>query len=116
MIKLQHLLSESIGVFPLTREDVQEVMHKLTILVNEPDLQMDYGVTRKQVEALLQSIPRGGGQWQVSDEMLPALKGEMQDHIVVLRDIATDAFNANKRGQALRINKQAQRLERMFGI
>ena len=104
------------SVFPLTREDVQEVMHKLTILLNEPDLQADYGVTREQVNALLQSIPRGGGQWQVADEMLPAIRGEMQDHIVVLRDIATDAFNANRRGEALRINKQAQRFERMFGL
>ena len=115
MIKLRQLLMEG-SVFPLTREDAQEVMHKLTILLNEPDLQADYGVTREQVEVLFKSIPRGGGQWQVPDEMVPAVRGEMQDHIVVLRDIATDAFNANKRGEALRINKQAQRFERMFGL
>jgi hypothetical protein len=115
MIKLRQLLVES-AMFPLTKEDAQEVLHKITILLNEPDLQADYGMAREQVEVLLQSIPRDGGQWQVSDEMLPALRGEMQDHIVVLRDIATDAFNANKRGEALRINKQAQRLERMFGL
>jgi hypothetical protein len=115
MIKLRQLLAES-AVFPLTQEDAQEVLHKLSILLNEPDLQMDYGVTREQVEALLQSVPRSGGQWQVSDEMLSALKGEMRDHIVVLRDIARDAFNANKRGESLRINKQAQRFERMFGL
>ena len=115
MIKLRQLLVES-AMFPLTKEDAQEVLHKITILLNEPDLQADYGMAREQVEVLLQSIPRDGGQWQVSDEMLPALRGEMQDHIVVLRDIATDAFNANTRGEALRINKQAQRLERMFGL
>jgi hypothetical protein len=115
MIKLRQLFVENY-VFPLTKEDVQEVMHKLTILLNEPDLQMDYGITKEQVEALIQSIPRNGGQWQVDDEMLPALKGEMQDHIVVLRDIARDAFNANKQGEALRINKQARRFEKMFGV
>ena len=116
MIKLQHLLSEAVGVFLLTKDDVQEVMHKLTILLNEPDLQADYGVTREQVEVLLKSIPLNGGQWQVNNEMLSTLKGEMQDHIVVLRDIATDAFNANKREEALRINKQADRFERIFGL
>lgn len=116
MIKLCQLLMENISGFFLTREDAQEVMHKMTILLNEPDLQVDYDITKEQVEILLQSIPRNGGQWQVSNEMLPALKGEMQDHIVVLRNIATDAFNANKRGEALRINKQAQRFERMFGL
>ena len=106
---------ENVG-FSLTKEDAQEVMHKLVILLNEPDLQADYGITKEQVNVLIQSIPRNGGQWQVSDEMLPAIKGEMMDHIVVLRDIARDAFNSNKRGEALRINKQAQRFERMFGL
>lgn len=115
MIKLKDLFVES-AIFPLTKEDAQEVLHKITILASEPDLQDDYGVTKPQIEMLIQSIPRDGGQWQVPDETLVAVKGEMMDHVEVLRDIARDAFNSNKRGQALRINKQAQRFERMFGI
>jgi hypothetical protein len=114
MIKLKDIISENV-VFPLTKEDAQEVLYKMSILANEPDLQEDYGITQPQVEELIRNIPRNGGQWQVSDEMLGAIKGEMADHIEVLRDIARDAFNANERGQSLRINKQAQRFERMFG-
>lgn len=115
MIKLKALVMEN-AVFPLTKEDAQEVLHKMSILANEPDLQEEYGITKPQVEMVIQSIPRAGGQWQVPDEMIHAIKGEMADHIEVLRDIARDAFNSNERGQALRINKQAQRFERMFGL
>jgi len=115
MIKLRQLLTEN-AVFSLTREDAQEIQYKLGILLGEPDLQMDYGITKEQIETLVRTIPMNGGQWQVSDEMLPALRGEMMDHVEVLRDIAQDALNSNERGEALRINKQAQRFERMFGL
>jgi hypothetical protein len=115
MIKLKALLVET-TVFPLTMEDAQEVLHKMSILANESDLQEEYGITKPQVELMIQRIPRDGGQWQVSDEMVGVVKREMADHIEVLRDIARDAFNSNERGQALRINKQAQRFERMFGL
>jgi hypothetical protein len=97
MIKLKALLVET-TVFPLTMEDAQEVLHKMSILANESDLQEEYGITKPQVE------------------LMGVVKREMADHIEVLRDIARDAFNSNERGQALRINKQAQRFERMFGL
>lgn len=114
MLTLKSLISET--VIPLTQEDAQEVHHKLRILADTPDLQMDYGLTQDQANALVQSIPKSGGQWIVPPWAWTAVQGEMADHIEVLQDIAMDAFNAREQGQALRISKQAKRLKKLFGV
>ena len=117
MILLKNLLLESTTTtFSLTKVDAQEVMHKIGIVQHEPDLQEAYGITQEQIDFLVSSIPQQGGVWSVPNNFLPAIKGEMEDHINVLKDIARDAYNANERGQSLRIGKQAIRLGRMFGV
>jgi hypothetical protein len=116
MIRLKTLILESNFSVKLTKEDAIEILHKIQILSEEPDLQLDYGLTQEQVINLLDSIPPNGGIWSLPPEFLPAVKGEMTDHIQVLRDIAKDAYNADEKGQALRIAKQAVRFEKMFGV
>ena len=98
----------------LTKNDAQEVLHKLAIVADEPDLQHDYGITQAQAVALRDSVPQNGGEWLWPPGMADVVRGEMEDHVCVLRSTAEDARNANEVGQALQISKQAKRFERMF--
>jgi len=100
----------------LTHEDAQEVMHKIGVLADNTDLQEDYGVTSEQAKALVHSIPQNGGEWLIPDWGINAVRGEIEDHIQVLRDIAMDAYNSNEKGQFLRISKQAKRLTALFEL
>jgi hypothetical protein len=115
MIKLKSLLVENIQI-SLTKQDAQEIIHKIGILADNLDLQEDYGITQEQSTILLNSIPHSGGIWEIPNWGISPVRGEIEDHIQVLRDIASDALNANERGQALRINKQAKRLETLFRL
>ena len=114
MIQMKSLLTES--SVKLTHEDAQEVMHKLGVLADNTDLQEEYGITQEQAYLLVNSIPQNGGEWLIPDWGITAVRGEMEDHIQVLRDIAMDAYNGNERGQFLRISKQAKRLTTLFGL
>ena len=98
----------------LTKNDAQEVLHKLTILADSEDLQADYSITQAQADALRDSVPHNGGEWTFAPECADAVKGEMQDHAHILRDIASDARAGNEIGQALGIDKQAKRFEAAF--
>ena len=98
----------------LTKNDAQEVLHKMAILADCEELQADYKITQDQADALRDSIPRNGGEWVVPLAMVEAVKGEMQDHAHILRHIASDARAGNAIGQALGINRQAKRLEAAF--
>jgi hypothetical protein len=99
--------------FRLTKEDSMEVGHKLGILADEPELQESYSLTQDQADALRKSVPHNGGEWEVPTEALEAVKGEMLDHVEILRTIAGDCRGSDM-GQSLRIAKQATRFERMF--
>ncbi len=114
MIPLKSFLVET--TVKLTREDAQEILHKLTILADNEDLQMDYGLTADQAEELARTVPQQGGDWTIPEWGIVAVQGEITDHVQVLRDIAFDAYNGGQREQALRIAKQAKRLERLFGL
>jgi len=98
----------------LTKNDAQEVLHKMAILADCEELQADYKITQEQADALCDSIPRNGGEWVVPLAMVEAVKGEMQDHAHILRHIASDARAGNEVGQALGIDKQAKRFESNF--
>lgn len=98
----------------LTREDAQEVLHKLTILCENEDGQQDYGITQAQADELAHSVPANGGEWLVPSWAESIVLDEMADHCEVLADIASDARSGGERGQALRISKQAKRLREMF--
>jgi len=100
--------------FKLTKNDAQEVLHKMAILADCEELQADYKITQDQADALRDSIPRSGGEWVVPLEMVEAVKCEMQDHAHILRHIASDARAGNEVGQALGIDKQAKRFESNF--
>jgi hypothetical protein len=96
----------------LTHEDAMEVGHKLGVLADTPDLQADYGLTKEQADTLRDSVPPTGGEWTIPAFGVEAVRGEIADHVEVLRDIASDARSGGEMGQALRIAKQAARFER----
>lgn len=108
--QMRHSLNE----IKLTKDDAQEILHKLGVLDDTPDLQSDYGITQEQSHLLLNTIPYNGGEWNIPDWAIPAVKGEITDHVLVLRDIAQDARNGGEVGQALAINRQANRLESLI--
>lgn len=98
----------------LTRNDAQEVLHKLAILADEPDLQADYGISQAQADTLRDSVPHNGGEWTFAPEFAAAVKGEMEDHVRILHHCAHLARRANEIGQALTTYKLAKRLEEAF--
>lgn len=98
----------------LTANDAQEVAHKLGVMADSPDLCEDYGLTEQQAAQLRDSVPHAGGMWTVPEWGIAAVKGEMVDHCEVLACIAADARSGNEIGQALRISKQAKRLNEAF--
>lgn len=114
MIRMKTLLMET--VVKLTREDAQEVLHKINVLADTTDLQEDYSITPEQAALLVNSIPYNGGEWLIPEWGMNAVRGEMENHINVLRDIAMDAYSGGEKGQFLRISKQAKRLEWLFGL
>lgn len=96
----------------LTAIEAEEVEHKLEILVDTEDLQVDYNLSLEQAEALLDSVPSKGGEWTIPDFGLEAVKGELEDAGKILRDgIAESARDAGEIGQALSACKLAKRLE-----
>lgn len=99
----------------ITQEDAREIEHKLNVLRDSEDLMADYGIEETQVTSVLVTLPRGGGEWIVPAWADDAVRGEMQDHAVVLRGIAGDARAGGEVGQGLRIDKQAKKFEMLFG-
>ena len=97
----------------LTKDDVQEVMHKMGILADEPGICEEYGITEEQAVSLYHSIPNGG-EWEIPQWALDAVREEMMDHVRILDGISQDARSAGDVGQSLRISKQARRFEKMF--
>ena len=102
------------AIFRLTKEDAEEVAHKLHNLMDTDDLLEEYGLTEPQAGRAMMNLPMNGGDWQVADGFVSVVRMEMKDHVKVLRDIANDARNGGEEGQSLRINKQAKRLETIF--
>lgn len=100
----------------LTREDSIEVRHKLGVLCDTEDLQESYGINQSQADSLYHSVPVNGGEWIIPDWALAVVRGEMEDHVKVMRDQADDARNGNAIGQALTISRQAKRFETIFGL
>lgn len=97
----------------LTKEDAQEVAHKLGVMADTPDLFEEYGLSQQQAEDLRDSVPASGGTWEMPEWGANAVRGEILDHCEVLRDISANARSDNQIGQALRIAKQAARLRLM---
>ncbi len=96
----------------LTKDDVQEVQHKLGVLQDTPDLMLDYNMTEEQAVGLIQSLPRDGGNWEVPMWAIEILCGEMQNHAQILHGIASDC--RHDIGQSLKIARQANKFERIF--
>jgi hypothetical protein len=100
----------------LTKLQAEEVEHKIGILCDEPDLQAEYGLTAAQCKTLRNDIPKNGGEWVIPDGAEEAVVGEMQDHVVVLRDMAYDARKDGEIGQARQISRLATSLEKIFSV
>lgn len=98
----------------LTRDDAQEVLHKLTVMVETPDLYYSYSLCEEQAVALANSVPQDGGEWTVPEWAVEAVKGEMQNHAEILKACADAARAGGDVGQSLRIYKQAKKFETIF--
>ena len=98
----------------LTKVQAGEVEHKISILCDEPDLQEGYGLSAEQCAELRNSIPVGAGEWIVPEWAEEAVRGEMEDHVVVLRDMARDAREDDEVVQAMKISRLATSLEKLF--
>jgi hypothetical protein len=99
----------------LTYDDAQEVLHKLCVLCDTPDLHESYGLTQEQANALCATVPHvKGGEWVVPEWAIEVVKGEMQDHAKILRACAEAAFSEREVGQSLRTHKQAKKFENHF--
>lgn len=98
----------------LTKNDAQEVLHKMCVLADTTDLQEDYGITQEQADTLRDSVPGLGGEWEVPAWAAEVVKGEMEDHCTVMEAMAADARSDRQNGQALQLNKQATRLSEIF--
>jgi hypothetical protein len=95
----------------LTKDDAEEVRHKLGVLRDEPELRESFGVTEAQVTALIKSVPINGGSWVAPHDALGIIKSELDNHADVLYDIANDAKGENKRAEARKIERQADKFK-----
>jgi hypothetical protein len=98
----------------LTKSDAEEVLHKLSVLADDPDLHEGYGLTKDQADALVRSVPRAGGEWEIPEHAVAAVRGELLDHCQVLLDQAQDARSELLTNQARAIERQEARLRSMF--
>lgn len=94
----------------LSKEDATEILHKINVLADTPDLQDDYEFTQEQADQLLAGVPRNGGEWNIPAFAIPAVIGELVNLAEITRGIAKDARGAEP-AQAARMNKQAKRFE-----
>lgn len=110
---------------PLTYEDVQEVTHKLTILVENEDAEFPDGtplddLQRQELQTAIRTLgtTRRGktGFLRVPKWAAQIVHGEIVDHAKILDACADAARGGGEVGQALRIAKQARRLERLFSV
>lgn len=99
----------------LTADDAQEVLHKMCILDDEPELQETYGLTQEQADELYRSIPHKGGEWEVPEWAIEAVRGEMDNHVDILGSASRAAMQGGDQCQGMRIAKQAKKFERIFG-
>lgn len=99
----------------LTHNDAQEVLHKLGVMADEPELAEGYGLTIEQAIILRDSVPDNGGGWAIPDWGLPAVSGEILDHCELLRQQAYEVRHEDP-SLARRITKQFKKLEASFSI
>lgn len=118
-------ISTSVAVSQLTYEDRNEVQHKLTILVENPDAELPDGtpltdIQRVELEVCLNELSRVPknelGVFSVPKWAAQMVWDEMLDHVQILGACADAARGGGEVGQSLRISKQARRLERLFSV
>lgn len=97
----------------LTEIHAEEVVSKLEILAETPDLLEDYNLTEDQVRELIATVPTNG-EWSIGPMVEAAVRGEMVDHVKVMRDCAAGARRHRADGQARATEALADALERLF--
>lgn len=86
----------------LTKRVADDVLYKLGILAETPELQEDYGLTQEQADDLESSVPRRGGQWTIPEWAVEAVQGELEDLVTVGRDSAAAEPASAARTRSLR--------------
>lgn len=102
----------------LTKEQAGEVIHKLSILADEPELCDDYGITMHQARTLVNSVPYNGGEFTLptDEKERDAVLGEMKNHLDILDGIAYEARKAKEYKQARDTTKLRNELAKLFNI
>ena len=109
----------------LSKFQAEEIQHKLGVLMDTDDLLNDYNVTKEEIQAVYDSLPRNGrkkgdlgGVWiyEADSRIITAVTGEMADHAVVLRDMAKDCLRNRDANAARRNREVAQFFEFHFCI
>ena len=98
----------------ITKNQAEEIRYKLSVLLDNEDLQSDYKLTSKQAESLYDSIPYNGGTWTIPDFALEVVKGELENQADILRGIAEDCRAGAKPGQMLSNYRLANELDNLL--
>jgi hypothetical protein len=101
----------------LTRNEAQEVLHKMIVLSNEPELCADYNITEAQAGDLADSVPAAGGEWEVPDWAIEAVNGEIENACELFRNaFAENERRAGNIGGMLTELRLAAALEKKFNL
>lgn len=100
------------GFVRLSRALRSEVVYKLSVLQDSPEVQEGYLLTQSEVDRLIETVPRGSIKgWHIPYWAVVAVKEEMKDAAKQLRRNADECLtNADRKGAA-RENKLAREME-----
>ena len=77
----------------LTNLESKEAIHRLETVRDEPDLLEDYKVNENQIQDLIDSIPKEGGEFIFPQEFSGMISEELQTHADLLNDMASQDAN-----------------------
>ena len=70
-------MNDSIEI-KLTKRQAEDIIYRLGIIADEPDLLDDYGMTEDEARTLEASVPIKGGAWQFEERHRPMLHEEIE--------------------------------------
>lgn len=84
----------------LTKLQAEELHHKLSIVVDEPDLLESYEISEQQAQAAIDALPYEGGEFVFDPAISDVLDGEVENLLDIAAanmDIAVDGDAAQLR-------------------
>lgn len=109
-VQLRAKPTEQIRV-SVSRAEADEILRKLLILADEPELLEEYNLDRETVLESADLLPKDGGIWSIDKELGPAFAEEIRDAANILYDMADDARSELHHKEARQYEKLAARLQ-----